>query len=380
MILRILLAAILAIFLATPVAAESLAAGACDALAGHPEEPGHEGRGVEWGHVNAVPAIAACRTALAENPDSAEILYRLARTLMQLNQMAEAMPMMLRAAEAGYGPAETAYGTAYLGDQGISPNLAIAFEWLTRAAKSGHPIGQYNLGLLHENGPPPYFDPSRAKALYELSIEQGYPLAMFALGQMYERGDIGVAKDWTKSFALFQRAAESNYVPAYFALGRAYLHSHGTRQDTAIAYRWWMKSALAGNPGGQLEVARALTYGVGIEQDLDAAVHWYRRSASSGYTIAQVDFGRLLLNENTNQTEVAEGIYWLKQAGDAGDMNGYQFLAEHYAMRNLLPLARHYAEIVAANGDDRLRGDAKNLLTTLDGLESRRGQPTPPSP
>jgi TPR repeat protein len=380
MILRLLLATIIASLFAQPAHAISHAAQTCDELASHPQEPGHEGRGVEWGLVDAVPAIAACRAALAENPGSAEILYRLARTLMQLNQMAEAMPMMLRAAEAGYSPAETAYGTAYLGGQGVSPDLATAFEWLTRAAESGHPIGQYNLGLLHENGPAPYFDPPRAKALYELSIEQGYPLAMFALGQMYERGETGVAKDWAKSFALFQRAAQSDYVPAYFALGRAYSHGRGTRQDSAIAYGWWMKSALAGSPGGQLEVARALTYGLGIEQNLDAAVNWYRRSASSGYTVAQIDVGRLLLNENTNQTEIAEGIYWLKQAGDAGDLNGYQYLAEHYAMQNLLPLARHYAEIVAANSDGQLRNDAKNLLITLDELEARREQSAAPSP
>jgi len=358
--------------LAHSTQAASGAAQTCDDLAGHPQEPGHEGSGVQWGHVDAIPAITACRAALADAPESPEILYRLARTLLQEKQYSEAMPMMLRAAEAGYSPAETAYGTAYLGDQGISPNLAVALEWLTRAAKSGHPIGQYNLALLHENGPEPYRNPLRAKALYEQSIDQGYPLAMFALGQMYEWGEAGIAKDWTKSFALYQRAAQSDYAPAYFALGRAYSYGRGTPQDSAVAYGWWMKSASAGNPGGQLEVARALAHGIGIEQDLDTAVEWYRRSASTGYTVAQIDFGRLLLNENTNQNEISEGIYWLKRAGQAGDLEGYQYLAEHYALLNHLPLARHYAGIVAANGDDRLREFANSLLATLDGLEANR--------
>ena len=97
--------------------------------------------------------------------------------------------------------------------------------------------------------------------------------------------------------------------------------------------------------------------------------------------VAQIDFGRLLLNENTNQAEIAEGIGWLKRAGEAGNLEGYQYLAEYYAGNNLLPLARHYAEIVAQNGDEQLQQFANSLLLTLDGLEAhRRNAMVAPSP
>ena len=69
--------------IATPGLAQS-SAELCDQYAGHPWEPGHEGRGVEWGQVLPGPAIRACREALAAAPNAPEIRYRLGRTLMQV--------------------------------------------------------------------------------------------------------------------------------------------------------------------------------------------------------------------------------------------------------------------------------------------------------
>lgn len=379
MILRILVAATLAIFLATPVAAQSLAADACDALAGHPEEPGHEGRGVEWGQVNAIPATLACRMALAENPNSPEILYRLARTLMQVEQYDEALPMVLRAAEAGYGPAETAYGTAFMGNQGVEIDYAVALHWLTRAADSGHSIGQYNLGLMYEQGWGTPADFQLAEALYLRAVAQGYTLAMINLGLLYERGEEGVPQDWNASFALFSWAAEKGVPAAVHAVGRAYSAGRGTQRDDALAFEWWMRAASAGFGPAQLQVSRALLNGLGVEADLDAALSSYRYLASRGNAAAQVDLGRVLV-DRVDPSERMEGISWLKRAGDAGDLEGYQYLAEYYAGNNLLPLARHYAGIVSAHGDDRLKEFATSLLATLDGLETRRRKAMPTEP
>ncbi len=108
-----ILASLLFIAVATPVLSQSPAE-LCDQYAGHPWEPGHAGRGVEWGQVLAGPAITACREALAADPDSGETMYRLGRTLMQVHAYEEGLALMLRAATAGYPPAETAYGTAYM--------------------------------------------------------------------------------------------------------------------------------------------------------------------------------------------------------------------------------------------------------------------------
>ena len=372
MILRILFAAILAIVLGQPATAQPNAAQTCDELAGHPQEPGHEGRGVEWGYVDAVPAIAACRAALVQSPDSPEILYRLARTLIQVGQYGEALPMMLRSAEAGYSPAETVYGTAFMGGgEGVHANYSVALHWLTRAAKSGDPIGQYNLGLMYDSGRgiPPDF--KRAEALYLRAAEQGNVSAMINLGLLYERGEEGVPQNWDASFALFKLAAESGSPVALHDVGRAYSTGHGTHRDDALAFEWWMRAAKAGYEPSQLQVSRALLNGWGVEPDLEAALQSYRALTSGGNPEAQVDLGRLLV-DSADPAERAEGVDWLKSAGDAGDLEGYQYLAEHYSMQNLLPLARHYAEIVAEQGDDQLQEVADSLLTVLDRLEANR--------
>lgn len=372
MILRIALAALLSLPLSGAAAAQSFSYQRCDLLAGHPQEPGHEGRGVEWDRVDAAPALAACRAALAESPDAPEVQYRLARTLMQVKRYAEAFPMMLEAAEAGYGPAQTAYGTAYLGNQGVEVDYAVAFEWLTRAAEANHPIGQFNLGLMFDEGWGMPADFQQAEILYMRSAEQGYPRAIQNLGLLYERGEVGVPRNWEASFALFQRAERMGIAPALTALARAHAYGRGTPQDDAEAFRWWSRAAAAGYANANLEVARALLNGHGVEADTAAATQVYRHAATSGYTPAQVDLGRLLLSESGDAAQIAEGIDWLKRAGEAGNLEGYQYLAEHYSMTRQFALSRHYAEIVARNGNDQLKGEASSLLDALAGLEANR--------
>jgi TPR repeat protein len=371
MILRLLVAAIVLTLLAPLAMAQSTAAHRCDELAGHPWEPGHEDRDIGIGDVEVVSAIAACRAALVESPESPEILYRLARTLMQVEQYSEALPMLLRAAEAGYAPAQTAYGTVYFGSQTLAPNYSTARYWLARAADAGHAVAQYNLATMYSQSIGTQADYPRAAALYELAAAQGFAPAMINLGLIYERGEAGVPQDWEASFALFTRAAELGMPTAIHAVGRAYSEGHGTARDAEAAFEWWQRSAAAGYTPALVDIARALLSGQGVEPDRIAAIERYRQSAAAGYTVAQIDLGRLLA-DSIDPAEKAEGVDWMKRAGEAGDLEGYQYLAEHYALLNQLPLARHYADIVAANGDDQLREFARSLLATLDGLEARR--------
>lgn len=208
----------------------------CNQLAGHPWEPRRNGvGGVEWNEVDAAAAIPACRKALAQQPDAPEIKYRLGRTLMQIGAYDEALPMMLAAAEAGYGPAETAYGTAFMQGQGVRIDYAVALEWLERGAVHRHPIAQHNLSLMLMNGQGTPVDPAESFRLSLAASEAGYPFAMDMLGYMYEFG-IGVPRDYVQARHWYNEAGSRAVSRSAYAIARGFELGRGTRQDPQAAY------------------------------------------------------------------------------------------------------------------------------------------------
>ncbi|MEW5788572.1 MAG: tetratricopeptide repeat protein [Pseudomonadota bacterium] len=81
-----------------------------------------------------------------------------------------------------------------------------AYAMIVPLAESGHPLAQYQRGLMLEQGQGTVANLAEAYIWYKKAAEQGIADAYFALGQIYHRGVV-VAKDEVQAYAAFDVAS-----------------------------------------------------------------------------------------------------------------------------------------------------------------------------
>jgi len=57
-----------------------------------------------------------------------------------------------------------------------------------------------------------------------------------------------------------------------------YLCGTGVGKDYAEAFRWFQKSALQGNPGGEYMLGNMYSSGEGVERNDKEAIRWYHKA------------------------------------------------------------------------------------------------------
>ena len=126
----------------------------CDRLAAAPGDPGRPRgvAGVEISDIDGPKAIAACRTAVANDPESARFAFSLGRALLKSGNQVEATRMFRIAAEKNLAVAMNNLGAAYEFGYGIAADAAQAAHWYQAAAAAGDPAGMFNLGLANMDG------------------------------------------------------------------------------------------------------------------------------------------------------------------------------------------------------------------------------------
>ncbi|MDG6408432.1 tetratricopeptide repeat protein, partial [Glaesserella parasuis] len=78
--------------------------------------------------------------------------------------------------------------------------------------------------------------------MFKELAEQGYAVAQFNLGVMYDKGQ-GVNQDYHQAAKWFQKAAEQGHAVAQFNLGNMYYNGQGVDQDYHQAAKWFQKAA-----------------------------------------------------------------------------------------------------------------------------------------
>lgn len=121
----------------------------------------------------------------------------------------------LKSAELGYEPSYYMVGLSYLDGFGTERNAEEAGKWLDAAA-----------------------------------IRADNPRAQVMMGQAYETGDLGVAKDLNKAFKRYMKAASKHNDPeAQFLVGYAYSQGLGIACKRLEAIRWYTKASAQGHDG-----------------------------------------------------------------------------------------------------------------------------------
>ena len=95
-----------------------------------------------------------------------------------------------------------------------------------------------------------------------------------------------------EAFLRLQRAAESGDGAAACRLGDMYREGlGGLRYSPKQTYRWYAKSALAGDANGQNNLGACYEHGLGCVQSYAKAVKWYRLAAAQGLAYASSNLG-----------------------------------------------------------------------------------------
>ena len=76
--------------------------------------------------------------------------------------------------------------------------------------------------------------------------EQGYAIAQFNLGAMYDNGK-GVPEDDAEAVKWYRLAAKQGNAKAQLNLGVMYDNGEGVPEDDVQAYAWWNLAAAQGN-------------------------------------------------------------------------------------------------------------------------------------
>ena len=109
---------------------------------------------------------------------------------------ASAAEWLIRAAEGGHRPAQSALGEMYYTGLGRPQNKTEALKWLKRAAEPPVAEAQFNLGVMLQTGDGVEVNKKEAFKYYLAAAQAGMTRAMNNLAYMYRVGDgIDVSKD-----------------------------------------------------------------------------------------------------------------------------------------------------------------------------------------
>lgn len=114
---------------------------------------------------------------------------------------------LLRAAEGGSPAAAFNVGVMYERGFVVERDSAKAIEWYQKAADGNVAVAKHNLALLLRDGKGVPQDGKKAIELLRSAARQGMTASMFALGDIYERGDVA-AKDAPLALAWFTVTVE----------------------------------------------------------------------------------------------------------------------------------------------------------------------------
>jgi TPR repeat protein len=182
-----------------------------------------------------------------------------------------------------------------------------------------------------------YFAGDKAKAVdaYGFAADLGHPVAQWKLGRMYQDGD-GVAEDDLKAFELFSEVANAHaddapqspqapfVASAFVQLGNYYLNGI---QNTAIEPNvararelYTYAASYFGDADAQFQLARLYLEVDPAERDPKLAARWLKLAAKKGHHGAQALLGQMLVEGNGVKRNVVAGLMWLTVARNSASV------------------------------------------------------------
>lgn len=148
---------------------------------------------------------------------------------------------------------------------------------LQRHADKGEPDAQYLLGNLYFSGHTVKADEKEAARLFTLAAKQGHPLAQYQLGIMLQLNN-----NHEEAFNWLKKAAAQNIISAQVMVGNYYVK--GTKTQTPnglLASQYFYQAADQGDSTAMYNLAHMYKNGAGIPKDDVAALTWVKLAVNN---------------------------------------------------------------------------------------------------
>ncbi len=162
---------------------------------------------------------------------------------------------------------------------------------------------------------------------YKRAFELGNMHALYALGEMYEKGT-GVEKDPARARFYYETAAEMNFAPAILRLGIQYEQGIGVAKNPTMAYSLYRRAADLGNPRALNMMGVLTEKGLGTARNVTQARDLYERSADLGDSAAMLNLARCFANGIGGRKDIVEARRWLEKASLGESMEAKELLAK----------------------------------------------------
>jgi len=256
---------------------------------------------------------------------------------------AKAADLYRKAAAQGNEKAMYNLGYIYLNGQGINQDVATAKQWFQKSAEKGLAAAQLEIALIYYDGPAgSQKDDALAFKWLTLAAKQDNPQAEFDLAYLYQHGK-GVPQDVPQATQWYEKAAGHGLAEALLQIGFIYYFGDvGVKEDYVTAAKWLARAALPNNPPNVIgAAANALgamnENGFGIPKNQTQAITWFTKAAEMGNARAQFNLGRLEYTGQSGKNDPAQAYVWLKLAADNKDAMAAHLLADYMMGKGFSP-------------------------------------------
>jgi len=238
------------------------------------------------------------------------VLTCMASAMAAQNAAAGLDPALLAKANAGDAASEYLVAIEYQKGDVVPRDFVQAANWYRKAADQGYALAQYRLGLLYQQKESGIIkDDAQAATWLRKAADQGNAPAQAALGLCFSQGT-GVAQDDAQAVAWFQKAVAQSNPDAMVGLALMYDRGRGVPKDGKQAFALLHQAADLGAPEAEYQLGIDYENGQDVKKDKNQAADWYRKAADLGNTWAQFNLGQMLASKP------AEAYFWLSLAAN----------------------------------------------------------------
>jgi TPR repeat protein len=171
-------------------------------------------------------------------------------------------------------------GVCYAEGTGVAASMALAEDWICKAAKLEERFSAVAEALKDIDRPESMLDhPEQVAAVLQDYAEEGSNLCRWLLQSFYRYG-LGVPQDSAAAEALLLQAAQEGFVPAMRTLAVTRQHGYEVEQDTPMALYWYDRAVQAGDAESMRMLAHWYTDGVDGVPNPDLAVKLYEQAVA----------------------------------------------------------------------------------------------------
>ena len=194
-----------------------------------------------------------------------------------------------KAAKEGHPEGEYQLGKSYYQGNGIPQSWENAMIWFKKAVEQGHPKAMKKLADIYHYGIGTERNSMRALELYIQSAEAGNGAAMKILGKVFHTGELGVQDEqrssdyYERAFdVLYDQAMGENDGEAQHVLGNSYLDGDGIKQSYSQAVKMFQRSIANNYAPSYNSLAICYGSGLGVVEDSEKEFELQLKASEMG--------------------------------------------------------------------------------------------------